>query len=300
MNGWIALSASEDSINIREAQSFFTSEKLYALLTQLAAWMLEFVVDLLAAFIVWKLGKFAMKWVLKICDKALTRAGVDISVNKFICSILRFGIYAVILIVILDIMGIQTASLIAVFGSAALAISMSLQGSLSNFAGGILILLFKPFQVGDYIIANNCEGTVVTIEILYTKLRTGDNKLIMMPNGALSNSNITNVGAEGIRRLDIQVGIGYGCDIKKAKSVLAAILAEYPAVDKDKEYKVFVKELDASCVTLETRAWVSQSDYWNTKFELLELYKKALDANDIEIPYQQLDVHIKKDDVKMQ
>ena len=199
------------------------------------------------------------------------------------------------MLVILDILGFQTASLIAVFGSAALALSMSLQGSLSNMAGGILILLFKPFVVGDYIVSGSCEGTVVSIDILYTKLRMIDNKMVMMPNGALANSNIINVGAGGVRRLDIAVGIGYGSDVTKAKAVLRQIIEEYPLVLKDKGIDVVVKSLDESCVTLETRCWVNQDAYWDTRFIFLERFKQEFDKNGIEIPFNQLDVHVKQD-----
>lgn len=277
-----------------EAKAFFTIDNLKVLFNQIISWGLKFIIDIVIALIIWKLGKAAVKWAVRFCNKALDKAGIDIGVNKFICSILKFGIYAVVIIIILDVMGIQTASLIAVFGSAALAISMSLQGSLSNFAGGILILIFKPFRIGDYIVVGSNEGTVVSIEILYTKVKTVDNKVIMMPNGALSNSNIVNVGVEGTRRLDMQIGIGYGSDIKQAKSILRGILENYPAIDKTKDIMVIVKDLDASCVTLETRVWVSQADYWDTRFELLELYKKEFDANGIEIPFNQLDVHMKQ------
>lgn len=280
--------------DLSEAAGAFTVDNLKNIASQVISWGVDFLIKVLVAFVIWKVGKFAMKWVVKIVDKALTKAGVEESVVKFINSIVKIGVYAVVLIVILDILGVQTASLIAVFGSAALAISMSLQGSLSNFAGGILILIFKPFRLGDYIVANGLEGTVISIEMLYTKLRTVDNKIIMMPNGNLSNSNIINVGVEGIRRLDINVGIGYGSDIHKAKELLRGVLETYPTVFKDKEITVIVKELDSSCVTLETRVWVKQGDYFDTRFELLELYKKAFDANGIEIPFSQLDVHIKQ------
>lgn len=278
-----------------EAKAFFTMDNLKSVFNQVISWGLDLIIDIVIALVIWKLGKVAIKWSVQFCNKALDRAGIDIGVNKFICSILRFAIYAVMVIIILDVMGIQTASLIAVFGSAALAISMSLQGSLSNFAGGILILIFKPFRIGDYIVVGSNEGTVVSIEILYTKLKTVDNKIIMMPNGALSNSNITNVGVEGTRRLDMQIGISYGSDIKQAKSILKGILENYPTIDKTKDIMVVVKDLDASCVTLETRAWVSQADYWDTRFELLELYKKEFDENKIEIPFNQLDVHMRQD-----
>ena len=154
------------------------------------------------------------------------------------------------------------------------------------------ILIFKPFKVGDYIVVGNYEGTVRTIELLYTKLTTVDNKVVMLPNGTLSNSNIINVGAEDYRRLDIEMSIGYSSDLKLAKTLLNNIINANPAIIKDREIKVIVKSLDESCVTLETRAWVKTEDYWDTKFTLLENYKSEFDKNGIEIPFNQMDVHI--------
>lgn len=292
MNNLVMLTSVTDKTE--EVMAFFSRDNLTVIFNQFLSWATNMILQLILAFIIWKIGKFAMKWLVKLVNKALEKGGFDESVRKFIVSIVKVAVYAVMALVILDILGLETASLIAVFGSAALAISMSLQGSLSNLAGGILILLFRPFKIGDYIVANSCEGTVVSIEILYTKLRTGDNKLIMMPNGALSNSNIINVGAEGIRRLDIQVGIAYGSDVTKAKNILRNILENYPTVDKEKEVTVIVKELSDSCVLLETRVWVTQDTYWDTRFVLLEKYKKEFDANDIEIPYNTIDVNIRQ------
>jgi small conductance mechanosensitive channel len=287
------LATSEVAEKAEEAKAFFNRENLTNLVTQFADSALAKLIDIIIAIIIWKIAKYVIKWVLKISNKAFEKAGLDIGVIKFLCSFIKIAIYAVVLLVILDILGFQTASLIAVFGSAALALSMSLQGSLSNMAGGILILLFKPFRVGDYIISGSCEGTVVSIEILYTKLRTPDNKIVMMPNGALANSNIVNVGAEGVRRLDINVGIGYGSDVTKAKEILRGIIEEYPLVLKDKGVDVIVKSLDESCVTLETRCWVNQDTYWDTRFIFLERFKQEFDKNGIEIPFNQLDVHVK-------
>ena len=278
-----------------EAKAFFNKENMTNMITQFADTAVAKVIDIIIALIIWKLSKYLIKWVLKIAAKALDKAGFDVGVIKFISSFIKAGIYAVVLLIILDILGFQTASLIAVFGSAALALSMSLQGSLSNMAGGILILLFKPFVVGDYIVSGSCEGTVVYIDILYTKLRMIDNKMVMMPNGALANSNIINVGAGGVRRLDIAVGIGYGSDVTKAKAVLRQIIEDYPLVLKDKGIDVIVKSLDESCVTLETRCWVNQDAYWDTRFIFLERFKQEFDKNGIEIPYNQLDVHVKQD-----
>ena len=195
--------------------------------------------------------------------------------------------------IVVDKLGFQTTSLLTLFGSAALAIGMSLQGSLSNFAGGILILIFKPFKVGDYIIVGTNEGTVKSIEILYTRLVTIDNKVVMLPNGSLSNSSSLYVGSEFTRSIDIQIGIGYSSDIPKAKKLLEQFINCEKGILKDKDILVVVKSLDESCVTLETRAWVNTADYWNVRFNLLERYKNIFDENGIEIPFNQLDVHMK-------
>lgn len=280
---------------VEETSSLFSSGNINKLIGDIANWGLNIIFKLVLSLLVWKIGKYLVKLLLKICDKALSKGDFDIGVIKFISSILRMVAYAIILIAILDILGIQTASIIAVFGSAALALSMSLQGSLSNLAGGILIMLFKPFTIGDYVLSNGCEGTVVSIDMLYTKLKTPDNKIIMMPNGSLANSNITNVGAAGIRRLDIEIGIAYGSDISKSKQILESIMKCYPAVDKEKDIQVIVKSLDDSCVTLETRCWVKYEDYWDTRFLFLEKYKIELDKNGIEIPFHQIDVYMKSE-----
>lgn len=294
-NVMLEVQTSEVAERAEEAKAFFNKENMTNMITQFADTAVAKVIDIIIALIIWKLSKYLIKWVLKIATKALDKAGFDVGVIKFISSFIKAGIYAVVLLIILDILGFQTASLIAVFGSAALALSMSLQGSLSNMAGGILILLFKPFVVGDYIVSGSCEGTVVSIDILYTKLRMIDNKMVMMPNGALANSNIINVGAGGVRRLDIAVGIGYGSDVTKAKAVLRQIIEDYPLVLKDKGIDVIVKSLDESCVTLETRCWVNQDAYWDTRFIFLERFKQEFDKNGIEIPFNQLDVHVKQD-----
>lgn len=294
-NFMLEVQTGEVAERAEEAKAFFNKENMTNMITQFADTAVAKVIDIIIALIIWKLSKYLIKWVLKIATKALDKAGFDVGVIKFISSFIKAGIYAVVLLIILDILGFQTASLIAVFGSAALALSMSLQGSLSNMAGGILILLFKPFVVGDYIVSGSCEGTVVSIDILYTKLRMIDNKMVMMPNGALANSNIINVGAGGVRRLDIAVGIGYGSDVTKAKAVLRQIIEDYPLVLKDKGIDVIVKSLDESCVTLETRCWVNQDAYWDTRFIFLERFKQEFDKNGIEIPFNQLDVHVKQD-----
>ena len=253
--------------------------EINSIVEQITHWGLSGIWKIVFALLIWFIGKKLISLSLKLLKKVFDRGSIDVGVVNFTMSIIKFALYAVLILMVIDELGIQTTSLITVFGSAALAVGMSLQGSLSNFAGGVLILIFKPFKVGDYIVVGNYEGTVRTIEILYTKLTTVDNKVVMLPNGTLSNSNIVNVGAEDFRRLDIEMSIGYSSDLKLA-------------VIKDRDIKVIVKSLDESCVTLETRVWVKTEDYWDTRFTLLEEYKAEFDKNGIEIPFNQMDVHI--------
>lgn len=290
MNFLFALNTAQE--NVKQIEFFFSKENLASMFNRFCDWCVGFAGQLIMALIVWQIGKRLIKWLVKITVKALGKSELDEGVVGFIASIIRMVLYAVLILIIVGILGIPTASLITVFGSAALAVGMSLQGSLSNFAGGILLLVCKPFKVGDYIISEKCEGTVVAVELLYTKLHTVDNKIIMLPNGALSNSNIINVGAEDMRRLDIEIGVGYQTDLSKAKKLLMECLEKSPDIIKEKEIKVVVKNLADSSITIETRAWVYNDKYWDTRFTLLEQYKSIFDANGIEIPFNQLDVHI--------
>lgn len=253
--------------------------EINSIVEQITHWGLSGIWKIVFALLIWFIGKKLISLSLKLLKKVFDRGSIDVGVVNFTMSIIKFALYAVLILMVIDELGIQTTSLITVFGSAALAVGMSLQGSLSNFAGGVLILIFKPFKVGDYIVVGNYEGTVRTIEILYTKLTTVDNKVVMLPNGTLSNSNIVNVGAEDFRRLDIEMSIGYSSDLKLAKTLLNTIVNNNPAVIKDRDIKVIVKSLDESCVTLETRVWVKTEDYWDTRFTLLEEYKAEFDKN---------------------
>ena len=278
----------------QQITKFFSIAHLKSLLNELGNWSVSLVGMIIIAVLIWVIGKKIIKLLDKLVKKMLDRSSLDKGVVNFAVSVLKFVMYAVLVMIVVDKLGFQTTSLLTLFGSAALAIGMSLQGSLSNFAGGILILIFKPFKVGDYIIVGDKEGTVKSIEILYTRLITIDNKVIMLPNGSLSNSSIVNVGAENTRRIDIEIGIGYSSDIPKAKKLLEEVINKENGILKEKEVLVVVKSLDESCVTLETRAWVNTSDYWNVRFDLLEKYKNIFDENGIEIPFNQLDVHMKQ------
>lgn len=243
------------------------------------------------------LGVQAIKILRKIIRKSLEHANADKGVIQFLDSFIRASLYIVLVFMIANSFGLDAASVVAVLGSAGVAIGLAVQGSLSNFAGGVIILLVKPFRVGDYIIEDNKknEGTVSEIQIFYTKLTTPDEKVIVLPNGTLANTSITNVTATYKRRLDVKVGISYTADLKKAKEILYEIVKEEPAVLKDQEIDVVVEELGSSAVILAAKVWVKNEDYLKTKWKLNELVKYKFDEEQIEIPYDQLDVHITKE-----
>ena len=279
--GLVADAATTIQQETGEITRFFSIAHVKQLLNDLGNWSVSLIGKIVIAVLIWFIGKKIIRVLDKLVKKILDRSTLDKGVVNFVVSVLKFVMYAILIMIVVDKLGFQTTSLLTLFGSAALAIGMSLQGSLSNFAGGILILIFKPFKVGDYIIVGTNEGTVKSIEILYTRLVTIDNKVVMLPNGSLSNSSIVNVGAENTRRIDIQIGIGYSSDIPKAKKLLEQVINSEKGILKDKDILVVVKSLDESCVTLETRAWVNTADYWNVRFNLLERYKNIFDEKSL-------------------
>ena len=258
--------------------------------------LLDFAIDVILAFIVFLIGGKIIKWIVKILKKSMERANAEQGVVTFVSSLCKYALYFVLLLTILSNFGVTASSVIAVLGSAGLTIGLALQGSLSNFAGGVLILLLKPFVVGDYIIENTDkqEGTVSEITIFYTKLLTPDNKAIMIPNGALSNSSITNVTAMKNRRLDLLFGVAYDSDIPKVKTIMEKVMKEDESVLKDEEMSVFVSDLLDSSMQMGLRCWVKKEDYWIARWRLIENVKLAFDEAGVEIPYPQMDVVIKK------
>ena len=257
-------------------------------------------VRIVLALVFFAIGVQFIKLLRKIIRKSLERANADVGVSQFIDSFIKVGTYAVLIMVIATSFGVDAASIIAVFGSAGVAIGLALQGSLSNLAGGVLILILKPFKVGDYIIehTNNNEGTVTEIQIFYTKLTTVDNQVIVLPNGTLANSSLTNVTQAPFRRNEIKIGISYDSDIKTAKAVLMELLEEEDAVLKDKDMLVFVDNLADSSVVLGVRCWFSKEDFWAARWRMLENAKYALEGKGIVLAYPQLDVHIRDKEIK--
>lgn len=257
--------------------------------------LIAFGFKIIVAIIFFLIGRFLIKWIRKIVKAALDRSSVDTGAAQFIDSFLKFGMYAILIFTIATKFGVDTASVAALIASAGVAVGLALQGSLSNFAGGMLILLLKPFVVGDYIIEDNHknEGTVKEIQMFYTKLTTVDNKTIIIPNAMLTNNSLTNVTAKDERRIDLRISIAYDSDLRKAKQVIRCVLDEEPRINTEDEVLIFVDDLADSAVVIGVRAWVKTEDYWETRWQLLEDIKLALNDEDIEIPYPQLTVHTK-------
>lgn len=274
-----------------------TVEEVGKLTTYLEGKMPEIIgfgLKVVLTLILFAIGRKIITWIRKIVRISLEKSGVDKGVEQFIDSLLKFGLYALMIFTIATNFGVDTASVAALLASAGVAVGLALQGSLSNFAGGVLILILKPFVVGDYIIEDNNknEGTVKEIQLFYTKLTTLDNKTIIIPNGMLTNNSLTNVSEKKERKLDLKVDISYDSDLKKAKDVLRRLIDAEERILKDEEIQVFVHDLGTSSVVLGLRAWVKAEDYWDVRWKLLEEIKLTMDAEGIEIPFQQLTVHV--------
>lgn len=251
-----------------------------------------FAMDLLAAVLILIIGFKVVGAVRRMAERSFARMELELSLRKFLLSLIQVGLYAVLIFMAAERIGIQSSSIIALLGSAGVTLGLALQGSLSNFAGGVLILLMRPFKVGDYIVSQYGEGTVAVIGLVYTTLNTTDNKTVVIPNGSLSNSPITNATAEKFRRLDLTVGISYQADLKKAKDILLDIYTSHPKVLKDHPIQVFVDQLADSAVIIGGRGWTATDDYWQTRWDITEEIKLRLDEAGIEIPFNQMDVHV--------
>lgn len=275
--------------------NIFNNSAIKELIETLPSKALAFGMRVVFSIIVFFIGSKLIKLVRKLMKKALAKAEAETGVIQFLDSFAKMGLYVLLVFSIATTFGVDAASVVALIGSAGVAIGLALQGSLSNFAGGVLILLLKPFVVGDYIKEDSAgnEGTVSEIQLFYTKLKTMDNKVIVLPNGTLANSSLTNFSACDIRQLELKVGISYDADIKTAKKVLEDLLLKESKRLEDKDMSVFVADLADSSVIISGRCWVKNSDYWEVRRRLMEELKYALDEAGIGIPYPQLDVHMK-------
>lgn len=272
------------------------SDMIREWLSSLVPGLLGFALQVVLAVVVYVIGSRLIRLARKFLRRWLEKSEADIGVRQFLDALLKCVLYFILIVTILTLFGVTTASVVAVVGSAGLALGLALQGSLSNFAGGVLILMLKPFKVGDYIRedTHGNEGTVEEISIFYTRLMTADHNTIVIPNGMLANSSLTNITYSGIRRIHLEIGIAYEADLKLAKEViLKQAQAEICRVPEE-ETLVFVSELGASEVKIGLRIWVKTEEFWEAKWRLMENIKLALDACGIEIPYQKIDVQVKE------
>lgn len=256
--------------------------------------LIAYGIRILIALVIFVIGRYLIKWIRKRVSRSFERSSADKGVAQFTDSLLKFGLYVLLILAVAANLGIDLSSITVMFASAGVGITLALQETLSNFAGGVLILMMKPFVIGDYIIESSGknEGTVKEIRTFYTKLSTVDNKTIVIPNGTLANNSLTNVTAKAERQLDLRIGISYESDLKKAKHLLEEMLKNNENILKDEDWNVFVDELGDSAVIFGVRGWVKTDIYWPTRWNLLEEIKLTFDEEGISIPYNQLTVHM--------
>ncbi|NCB94562.1 MAG: mechanosensitive ion channel family protein [Clostridia bacterium] len=256
----------------------------------------DFVLKVILALVVYVIGSKLIGWLCRILRKQMLRFGTDEAAKSFLLSLIKISLHIVLILTIAGNLGVDKTSVAALVGSAGVAVSLALQGGLSNFAGGLIIMFLRPFSVGDYIIENGekNEGTVEKIELYYTTLMTVDSRRIVIPNSTLTNNSIINVTAMDKRRLEIKVGISYDSDLQKAKDILRELIERDPELLEREEIQIFVDQLADSAVILGLRAWVKTEEYWTTKWRMNEEIKLEFEQNNIHIPFPQMDVHVKE------
>lgn len=261
-------------------------ESMYQKALQLGGHLLKAIV---VAVVGWYIVKYLSKW----CKKLLTRSHLDDSVSGFLASLISVILKIVLVLTVIATLGVEMTSISTLVASAGLAVSLSLQGCLSNFAGGVLILILKPYAVGDYIIdSDGNEGTVTSIDIIYTKLLTVDNRAVVIPNGKLADATVINSTKESKRRIDFNVSIDYSEDISKVREVLVSLAQNNAYVLQDEEISALVNKFDPSAIDIILRVWVKSENYWPAKYEIQELIKTTFDREEIVIPYDKLDVNV--------
>jgi len=279
-------------MDIAEISGFEYSLDVFILMLQTTG--IDFAIGLGKAIAIFYIGKFLVRLLLKAVSKIMHKQEVDDTLESFVLSLSRIILMLFVIIAAVGALGIQTTSFIAVLGAAGLAIGLALQGSLSNFASGVLIVLFRPYKVGDFIEAAGIAGVVVHVEILTTVFKTGDNKQVIVPNGQVMGSVITNYSANDTRRVDMVIGVSYEDDLDKVRATLEELIAADNRVLAEPAHKIAVSELADSSVNFIVRPWVKSEDYWGVKFDMTEAIKKRFDADGISFPYPQQDVHLYK------
>ncbi len=255
---------------------------------------LSFAIDLALAFVIFFLGRFVIRLVVRAISKAMQKNAVEKTLETFICNLVSMALTVVVVIAAIGQVGVQTSSFIAIFGAAGLAVGLALQGSLSNFASGVLIVLFRPYKVGDFVEAAGISGSVDQVQILTTILKTGDNKQVIVPNSQIMDSIITNYSAHDTRRVDMLIGVSYDDDLDKVRKTLEEIIAADDRILNDPAPKIAVAELADSSVNFVVRPWCTTADYWAVMWDLTETIKKRFDQEGISFPFPQRDVHLYK------
>ncbi|MFT4588533.1 MAG: small conductance mechanosensitive channel [Candidatus Binatia bacterium] len=259
---------------------------------KLQAMLVEWGINIIAALVIFIIGKWVAGMIRKTFEGVLTKRNVDKTIVSFLGNLGYMLLLTLVTLMAVGKLGVNTTSFVAVIGAAGLAIGLALQGSLSNFANGVMLIIFRPFKAGDFIEAGGAAGVVEEIQVFCTKMRTGDNKQIIIPNSAVMGGKIVNFSTKETRRVDLVFGIGYDDDLRKAKDILKAVLAGDERILKDPESLVAVSELGESSVNFVVRAWVKTDDYWDVHFHLLETVKLRFDDEGITIPFPQQDVHM--------
>lgn len=258
--------------------------------------LIQYGVNIISAVLILFIGNMIVKAIANSVAKLLAKRDMDPAVVEFIHGLVRYLLFVIVLIAALGRLGVQTASVVAVIGAAGLAVGLALQGSLSNFAAGILIVSFRPFKSGDFVEVSGVAGVVEAIQIFQTVLKTGDNKMVVVPNGSIIGGAITNYSRHDTRRIDFTIGVSYDADLKLTKEVLQKVVEADSRVLLDKGITIGVVALADSSVNFVVRPWVKTADYWGVYFDLMQAIKEALDENNIGIPYPQMDVHLNKVD----
>ncbi len=267
------------------------TEQILSKLTDISV---EYAPKLIGALIIWIIGGWIIKFLTRGIEKVMDKRNFDASLKPFFISFLSILLKVILVISVLSMIGVEMTSFIAILGAAGLALGLALSGTLQNFAGGVIILIFKPFKVGDFIDAQGHSGSVHQIQIFNTILKTPDNKTIIIPNGGLSNTSMTNFSTEETRRVDWTFGIAYGDDADKAKAVILKLCNEDSRIQKEPELFVALSELGDSSVNFAVRAWVKTPDYWSVFFDMNEKVYKTFSKEGLHIPFPQMDVHVHK------
>lgn len=261
---------------------------------EIGSMIVTYFFKIIFAIIMWVVGRYVIGFIIKMIKKKIESGQIDPSLSSFLRSIVKTLLYTILIIMIISMLGIQTTSLVAILGAAGLAVGLALQGSLANFAGGVLILLFRPFSVGDFIESGSTKGVVKEIHVFSTILNTPDNKVVIVPNGSLSNTTIVNYSRNELRRVDMVFSVSYSDDLEKAKEILRNIALSQEAIMKDKDIFVEVAEYADSSINFYYRVWCKTADYWKVYFDTMKMVKKEFDGAGISIPFPQMDVHMDK------